>query len=149
MHTSLAHQVHRIMMAQFTITPTVHHRERLATLLQHPRDVLLDATPRRAAFPRATVAMLAPFERPRWPPDCCCGWSCLAGAPRVSTWAIRTGYDARRLTLSRAQRRQHRPGTVLPARDDKHRSQPEVAWPDCVTMTGAPLLKTTSSASHT
>ena len=61
MHTSLAHQVHRIMMAQFTITPTVHHRERLATLRQHPRDVLWDATPRRAAFPRATVAMLAPF----------------------------------------------------------------------------------------
>jgi len=61
LETSLAHHVHRIMMAQLTIKNTVHSLERIAHLLQQPLDVLLDATPRRAQLHLSTVAILAPF----------------------------------------------------------------------------------------
>ena len=61
METYLAHHLHRIMMAQFTIKNKVCHLERIANLLQQPLDVLLDETQRRAQLHLSTVAILAPF----------------------------------------------------------------------------------------
>jgi hypothetical protein len=57
----------RIGMTQLTINHTVPHLPGIAKLFQHPLAGLWDATTRRPARPRATVALLALLGPSLWP----------------------------------------------------------------------------------
>src|SRR5215831_1349556 len=62
MEAHLSCHLQGIVMPEFPIEQKVHDLEGRADLLEHPLDLLLDETQRRAQFYLATVAILAPLR---------------------------------------------------------------------------------------
>ena len=91
----------------------IAHRLHVVRLMP-TRDVCLDKTRRRTEGDLATMTILAAFGRPREPPVCFFGGVCPEVSQGFSTCAVTTGYEVRRLTLSRDKLRKHSPGTAFP-----------------------------------
>jgi hypothetical protein len=64
METHLSHHLPGIVMTQLTVKENIPHLAGLSNVLQHPPDVGLHQTKRRAAFHLATMTILAPFGTP-------------------------------------------------------------------------------------
>ena len=91
MQTHLSDHLHGIVMAQFTIKNKVHDLESITNLLQQALHVLLDKTQRWVERHLPTVAILAPFGRPRGPLDFFVDCACAAASQAFSTCSVTTG----------------------------------------------------------
>ena len=70
----LADHLPGIVMTKFPIAKKVHDLEGITELLQHPLDMLLDATKRWAQFHLATVTISAPLRPSSAAPGLLLGW---------------------------------------------------------------------------